>query len=138
MFSRILVTNSSEFQFKASTVLLCEVEGSVEKFWESKLTESVIPKGESKALGKLKCPDELPNTANFIVSIILSLEKSSEIQSQDTFLILKSRIKKSTAGEKVYAFVSSFPENLALTKPQWHKGNSKVYFQPIYFSNFKL
>lgn len=133
MFSRILVTNSSEFQFKSSIVLFCEIEGLVEKFWESKLTDTIIPKGETIAMGKLNCPDELPNTANFVVSIILTLEKSSEIQSQDTFLILKSRIKKSTAGEKVYAYASSFPENLALTKPQWHKGNSKVLFQFFQF-----
>lgn len=133
MFSRVLVTNSSEFRFKASAVLFCEIEGPLEKFWESKLTESIIPKGESKALGKLNCPDELPNTANFIVSIILSLENSSEIQSKDTFLIFKSRIKKSTTGEKVYAYASSFPENLAFTKPQWHKGNSKVNLQIFNF-----
>ena len=127
MSSRILITNSSEFRFKASIVLFSEVESPMEKFWENKMTESIIPKGESLVMGKLICPDVLPNTANFIVSIILSLENPAGKQSQETFLVLKSRIKNSKSGEKIYAYVSSFPEKLSLTKPQWHKGNSKVH-----------
>ena len=126
MSSRVLVTNSTEFRFKSSTVLFSEVESPIEKFWESKTTDSYIPKGESMTLGKLICPDELPNTANIIVSIILSLENSPDLQSHETLIVLKSRIKSSKTGEKVYAYVSSFPENLSLSKPQWQKGNSKV------------
>lgn len=127
MSSRVLVTNSSEFRFKASTVLFSEIESPMDKFWENKMTESIIPKGETIVLGKLSCPDILPNTANFIVSIVLSLENSSEKQSQEKFLVLKSRVKNSKTGEKVYAYASSFPEKLSLTKPQWHKGNAKVH-----------
>lgn len=90
------------------------------------MTESIVSIGESKTLGKLICPNDFPNSANFIVSIILSIENLSDTQSKDTFLVLKSRIKSSKSSENVYAYASCFPEKLTFTRPQWHKGTSKV------------
>jgi hypothetical protein len=126
MPSRVVVTNRSNFCFKSSVVLFSESEKYVDKFWESKISDSLLICEESFAFGKLIHPDDLPASANFVVSIILSPENGHETGNKEDLMILKSRIKGSKTGSKLYTYVSSFPEALSLTKPHWHKGNSKV------------
>lgn len=134
MSSRVTVTNKTGFCFKASTVLFSETENSVEKYWERKTSDSLICKESAIVFGKLIHPDNLPNSANFVVSIVLSLDNSASEGAQETFLVLKSRIKKnSKSGINVYAYASCFPENMSITKPQWYKGTTKVQFEIKYF-----
>ena len=123
MSSRVSVTNKSFSCFKASTVLFSEIENNLESFWESKNSVSILATEEEVIFGKLIRSSDLPNSANFVASIMLSCETE---RSQESFIILKSRIKNSKTGIKVYAYVSSFPENLSVTKSHWCKGTAKV------------
>lgn len=126
MSSRVVVTNRSNLRFRASVILFSEIEESVDKYWESKNSDSLYLGQESFVFGKLIHPDDLPASVNFVVSIILSPENGNEPGNKENLIILKSRIKGSKTGSKVYTYASSFPETLPLTKPNWHKGNSKV------------
>lgn len=124
MSSRVVVANRSNFYFKPSVVLFNEAEGSVEKFWESKLFSSIGQ--EAVVFGKLIHPDDVPASANFVVSIILSADRDDGNEIKENLIILKSRIKGSKTGSKVYAYASSFPETMSITKPHWKKGSAKV------------
>lgn len=126
MSSRVVVTNRSGLRFRSSVVLFSEIEESVDKFWESKMSDSPTLRQESFVFGKLIHTDDLPASANFAVSIILSIENGNETEIKENLIILKSRMKGSKTGSKLYTYASSFPETMPITKPQWHKGNSKV------------
>ena len=134
MSSRVVVTNQSNLGFRASIILFNETEESAEKFWESKISDSRLIGHESFVLGKLKHPDDLPANANFVASLVLSPEDRNNTRGKENLIILKSRIKGSKTGSKLYAYASSFPETLSITKPHWHKGKSKVrLYYSIYF-----
>ena len=126
MSSRVVVTNRSSLIFKPSIISFSEIEDSVENFWENRVSDLLLPGQESIVFGKLFHADNLPTSANIVVSIILSIENENNEVSKENLIILKSRIKGSKTGSKTYAYVSSFPEKFTLTKPHWHKGNSKV------------
>lgn len=126
MSSRVVVTNRSNLTFKPSIISFSEIEESVEKFWENRFSDLLMPEQEAIVFGKLFHTDNLPTGANLVVSIILSIESNSNEETKENLIILKSRIKGSKTGSKTYAYVSSFPEKLPITKPHWHKGNSKV------------
>ena len=127
MSSRVVVANHSNLRFKSSVVLFSEIDESVDKFWENKFSDSVTLGRESIVFGKLVHPDDLPASANFSVSIILSAENGNGNEIKENLITLKSRIKGSKTGSKLYTYVSSFPETMPITKPHWNKGNSKVY-----------
>lgn len=126
MSSRVIVTNNSNFCFKISSILFCENEVSAEKFWESKFIGSILSEKETIVCGKLIHSDNLPNGGNFVISIILSVEKSNSFNHHESFIILKVRVKGSKTGSKIYSYVSNYPERFSLTKAQWRKGTSKV------------
>ena len=93
----------------------------MDKFWENKMTESIIPKGETIVLGKLSCPDILLIRPILLFRLYYLLKILPKNNHKKKNFVLKSRVKNSKTGEKVYAYASSFPEKLSLTKPQWHK-----------------
>lgn len=131
MSSRVTLENKSDLNFKASTILFSEIESSMEKFWEPKISNLIIRSEENVVFGKLVHPCDFPKSANFILSVILSSEKVICERSQDTFIILKARLKNSKTGVKVYVYASGFPENISVTKPKWRKGTSKVKYNVI-------
>lgn len=122
MSSRVTIANKTDLCFKVSTILFSESETLAENFWESKTSNSIISKKETVSFGKLIHSDQLPSSANIIASIILSCKDCTD----ESFIILKSRVKNSKTGNKVYVYASSFLESHSITRPQWYKGTAKV------------
>lgn len=135
--TKVKITNRTNFLFKCSLVFLSEHENSisVENFWESRDLNSNILNQRSTVLGKLLHPDEIPNNANIIASIILTINNIELENRKDDFLVLKARIKSSKTGFNAYVYASSFPEQSSLTKPCWRKENRKVML--IKLNHFK-
>lgn len=133
MSTIVSVKNRTKTTFQATTILFSEIDAPLDEFWHSKVTESEITSEHKVVFGKLIHPSELKSGANFIASILLTIvDQQSPSTSKKSFITLKTRLKGTKTGAKVYSSVSSYPESSCITKPIWRKGNEKVNKQLIF------
>ena len=131
MATKIMISNYTEFCFKATSVLLSETEQHLDTIWTNNVPEFIDSRSENLVLGKLIHPSS-NDGSNIVVSIILSNKGSTGELHFQNILILKARIKK----KKLYAYASAFNETVSLTKPLWQKRSDKVqYFVDAVFYN---
>lgn len=126
MTTAVSVRNRTRLSFKTTVVLFGEMSTPAEQFWSSKASRSTIEGGEQAVFGKLLHSHELSGKANVIVSVVLTLNDETAPQHRDTLITLKTRLKGSKTGCKVYVLVASFPESTLLSTPVWRKDSGKV------------
>lgn len=122
----ISVFNRTIHSFKATTVCFSEIETSAEKYWNPNSSHLIIRNNEKIQIGKLIHCGDLANSANVVVTVILSLFGDRLEPNTENLIALKARIKGSIKSTKIYSYASSFPTKYSLTKPCWRKGNAKV------------
>lgn len=135
MSTVVSVKNWTKTAFQTTTVVFSELDTHLDDFWEPKVSNPVIESNQKVVFGKMVHPSELTSGANFLVTLLLTVNNnghacssshSSSSNGKDNFISLKTRIKGTKTGATVYCCASSYPETSNITKPQWRKGSDKV------------